>query len=229
MAEQSYILHVRCGDGALGSVPVLVTRKRVKNLNLRVRRDNTVVASGPWRCSQARTQEFLDAHAEWIASALARRAARNAGRDAGADDAEQDGSASEARVGSYALWGQEVRCEGGQTLSAAELDRLRHRELEQALPQVVERMEPLVGAHATSWQLRAMSSRWGSCTPTRGSIRINVRLAAYPPACLEYVVAHELAHLIEPSHNARFHAVVARAIPDEAQVRARLRQPPLGR
>ena len=90
-------------------------------------------------------------------------------------------------------------------------------------------MEPLVGAHATSWQLRAMSSRWGSCTPARGSIRINVRLAAYPPACLEYVVAHELAHLIEPSHNARFHAVVAHAIPDEAQVRARLRQPPLGR
>ncbi len=229
MAEQSYILHVRCGDGALGSVPVLVTRKRVKNLNLRVRRDNTVVASVPWRCSQARAQEFLDAHAEWIASALSRRAIRDAVRGTGADDAGQGGDTSEARVGSYALWGQEARCEDGQTLSATELDRLWRRELEQALPQVVERMEPLVGAHATSWQLRAMSSRWGSCTPARGSIRINVRLAAYPPACLEYVVAHELAHLIEPSHNARFHAVVARAIPDEAQVRARLRQPPLGR
>lgn len=229
MAEQSYILHVRCGDGALGSVPVLVTRKRVKNLNLRVRRDNTVVASVPWRCSQARTQEFLDAHAEWIASALSRRAIRDAVRDTGADDAGQGGGASDGSMDGYALWGREVRCEDGHTISAAELDRLRHRELEQALPQVVERMEPLVGARATSWQLRAMSSRWGSCTPTRGSIRINVRLAAYPPACLEYVVAHELAHLIEPSHNARFHAVVARAIPDEAQVRARLRQPPLGR
>lgn len=228
MAEQSYILHVRCGDGALGSVPVLVTRKRVKNLNLRVRRDATVVASVPWRCSQARAQEFLDAHASWIASALARRTVRDAEKDAGGDGRD-GGATNDGRMSSYALWGHEARCEEGATLSADELDELWRRELERALPQVVACMEPLIGAHATSWQLRAMSSRWGSCTPARGSIRINVRLAAYPPACLEYVVAHELAHLVEPSHNARFHAVVARAIANEPQARARLRQPPLGR
>lgn len=47
-----------------------------------------------------------------------------------------------------------------------------------------------------------------------------------PAECLDYVVAHELAHLIEPSHNARFHAIVARAIGNERAIRARLRQPP---
>ncbi len=53
-----------------------------------------------------------------------------------------------------------------------------------------------------------MKTRWGSCTPKTGAIRINARLAAYPPECLEFVVAHELVHLLEPSHNTRFHALL---------------------
>ena len=215
MAEESYTLYVRCGDDASGAVPVLVCRKRVRNLNLRVRRDGTVAASVPWRTSRARAQEFLDAHAGWILSCLERRAA-----------AAAKGGGAEGESGAYALWGRRVRTKDGHAPGADELDELWREETRQALPAVIARMEPLVGAHATSWQLRAMSSRWGSCTPARGSIRVNVRLAGYPPECLDYVVAHELAHLLEPSHNARFHAIVARAVDDEHAVRARLRQPP---
>ena len=68
----------------------------------------------------------------------------------------------------------------------------------------------------------------GIVHPKTGAIRINARLAAYPPECLSYVVAHELAHLLEPTHNARFHAIVARAIPNEPEIRARMRKPPVG-
>lgn len=215
MAGENYTLYVRCGDERLGAVPVLVCRKRVRNLNLRVRRDGTVAASVPWRTSRARAQEFLDAHAGWIAERVSRREREAERREAGGNSA------------TYALWGREMRTADGHAPSPGELDELWRRDLERALPEVAARMEPLVGAHASSWQLRAMSSRWGSCTPARGSIRINVRLAAYPRECLDYVVAHELAHLIEPSHNARFHAVVARAVRDERAIRARLRQPPV--
>lgn len=215
MESTSYTLYVRCGDERLGAVPVCVTRKRVKNLNLRVRADGSVVASVPWRTSRTRAQEFIDAHAGWIAERVLRKASQR-------EQAErEEGSPA------YALWGREERTADGHVPTAAELDELWHRELQRALPGVVARMEPLVGAHASSWQLRAMSSRWGSCTPARASIRINVRLAAYPPECLDYVVAHELAHLLEPSHNARFHAIVARAIADEPAIRARLRHPPV--
>lgn len=52
--------------------------------------------------------------------------------------------------------------------------------------------------------------RWGSCTPTTGSIRISTRLAAHPPWVLDYVVVHELAHLVIAGHDARFHALVDR-------------------
>lgn len=64
--------------------------------------------------------------------------------------------------------------------------------------------EPLMGVHCTGWQLREMKTRWGSCTVQTGKIRLNLSLARKPEACLEYVLVHELCHLLEPSHNARF-------------------------
>ena len=110
----------------------------------------------------------------------------------------------------------------------AVFDRLladRHRrEVERALPAVVASLEGRMGVHAARWQVRSMKTRWGSCTPATGRIRVNVRLAAYPPTCLDYVVAHELTHLLEPSHNARFHELLARAYPNERTARALLRR-----
>lgn len=216
-ANPSYMLKILIGDGlpCAGVVPVCVTRKRVRNLNLRVHRDGSVALSIPWHTSRERAQAFLDERVGWIARARARVLAR-------AESADNSGSSR----GVYPLWGEPHRPSDSSPLSDDELDALYRAEVARALPEVVARMEPLVGAHASAWKLRAMTSRWGSCTPRTGQIRINVRLAAYPRECLDYVVAHELAHLLEPSHNARFHAIVARAIPNEREVRARLRQSP---
>ena len=133
MNSTSYTLYVRCGDERLGAVPVCVTRKRVRNLNLRVRGDGSVVASVPWRTSRARVQEFLDAHVGWIAERVSRKAERQAeSREAAPSPA-------------YALWGCEHRTADGHTPTAAELDELWRREVERMLPGVIARMEPLVG------------------------------------------------------------------------------------
>lgn len=70
-----------------------------------------------------------------------------------------------------------------------------------------------------------MRTRWGSCTPATRAVRINTRLAAYPLACLEFVVAHELTHLMEPSHNARFHALLDTWCPANRELPALLRRP----
>ena len=209
--EADYILTV--DDGA-GAIPVAVRRGHVRNLKLRVRRDGSVALSVPRHTSRAQAQAFLDGRSGWIHKAVGRRAAL-------------DADALRLRD-TYALWGVLQQVSDEAALSRAELDELLRDELARALPEVVRRMEPLVGAHACAWQLRTMTSRWGSCSPASGRIRINVRLAAYPPACLDYVVAHELTHLLEPSHNARFHALLARTIPNERAIRARLRQGPLG-
>lgn len=190
--------------GGTDGIPVEVERKRVRRLNLRVRADGSAHLSVPARCSLAEAQRFLDAHEVWLRNHVRRREARATAPDDGL----------------VPLWGALVPLPAG---TAA--DELYRTELAARLPEVVARMEPVLGVRAAGWQLRAMSTRWGSCTPRTARIRVNVRLAAYPPTCLDYVVAHELTHLLEPSHSERFHALLARAYPDERVARALLRRP----
>ncbi len=185
-------------------MPVEAEHKRVRRLNLRVRADGSAHLSIPERCPLAEVQRFLDAHEAWLRDHVRRREARS--------DVPDDGLVP--------LWGTLVPLPADATP-----DELYRTALSARLPDVVERMEAALGVRAAGWQLRAMSTRWGSCTPKTGRIRVNVRLAAYPPTCLDYVVAHELTHLLEPSHNERFHALLARAYPDERRARALLRRP----
>lgn len=193
------------------SIPVAVTRKRVKNLNLHVKADGSVSLSIPATTSLRAAQAFLDRRAAWIAAHLEQVRARKQLR-------QEDTS---PHAGAVPLWGEFIDASALDTT----LDDLYRRELARRLPLVVECVEARMGVHALSWQLRRMTSRWGSCTPARRSIRMNTMLAAYPPACLEFVVTHELCHLIEPSHNARFHELLDRFCPRNRELAALLRRP----
>lgn len=73
-------------------------------------------------------------------------------------------------------------------------------------------------------RVRAMKSRWGSCIPAKNAITLNTWLLTKPAAALEYVVVHELAHLVVPNHSADFYAVVEAVLPDYKARRALLRQ-----
>ena len=86
--------------------------------------------------------------------------------------------------------------------------------LSENVPEIFERYETLLGVKASGVKFRAMKSRWGSCNVSTKEIHLNSFLAVHPYKCLEYVVMHELAHLIEPSHNERFKAVMTAFMPD---------------
>lgn len=211
LGDASRVLTVRV-DGA--EYPVEVTRKRVKNLNLRVHRDGSVVLSIPMRTSMRSAQEFLDRKARWIAERVRRARERESLRQ---------GSNT---PGHMPLWGELVPCDPSHA-GQSSIDELYRSEVRRVLPEVAARMERAVGVHATRWGVRVMKTRWGSCTPSTGSIRVNARLAAFPPECLEFVVAHELVHLLEPSHNARFHALLDEFCPDNRRLARRLKQGPV--
>ncbi|WP_102337751.1 M48 family metallopeptidase [Collinsella provencensis] len=222
----AFDLAVITPDGA--SIPVRVTRKRVKNLNLRVTREGDVLLSIPLRCPVSTAERFLNRKAPWIA---ARVHARN--RWTKRQEANEL-----ARPTTIALWGENVDAAqvldldetSLQALSAEEFnERLNHlykAEVKRALPPVNERLEAVMGVHATRWSVRSMKTRWGSCTPKTGAIRIASGLAAYPPECLEFVVAHELVHLLEPSHNARFHSLLDQFCPENRERAAQLKKQP---
>ena len=92
------------------------------------------------------------------------------------------------------------------------------------LPQVIETCEAVTGLHANEWKLRDMKTRWGSCNVEKKRIWLNIQLAAYPRECLEYVVTHELVHLLERGHNQVFWGYMDRYFPRWRQVRKMLRQ-----
>lgn len=232
-------------------IPVSVVRKRVKNLNLRVRADGTVTLSIPQHLPLARAREFLDRKGEWIAERVRRNIERRPSPDLAGElpdriplwgklvprdsiHANSGQAVGGQGAGGRAIPGQAAsdRDASGQgapgqtTIDQAALDELYRTEVLRALPDIVERMEARIGVHATRWSVRVMKTRWGSCTPKTGAIRINARLAAYPPECLEFVVAHELVHLLEPSHNARFHTLLDEFCPDNRHPAKLLREAP---
>lgn len=70
--------------------------------------------------------------------------------------------------------------------------------------------------------VRRMQTRWGSCTPTTGRIRLNVDLVRTPTTCIDYVLVHECCHLLVPDHSPRFYALQTRLLPDWQQAKALL-------
>ena len=112
----------------------------------------------------------------------------------------------------------------GRAAAASPDEVAQWREVVQAfVPPLIAKWEPIMGVKAGKIAYRNMTSRWGSCQPSTGRICINVRLALYPPECLEYVVVHELCHLLERGHGPRFHALMDAFLPDWKAIRAKLR------
>jgi hypothetical protein len=87
--------------------------------------------------------------------------------------------------------------------------------------------EPRLGVHAGRLFVQHMKTRWGSCNPDSGAIRLNTELAKKPRECLEYIVVHELAHLLEPTHGDRFTAILDKLLPNWRQRRDLLNRLPV--
>ncbi len=97
-----------------------------------------------------------------------------------------------------------------------------------ALPALLVTWEARISVKAGHVFVQKMKTRWGSCNPRSGNIRLNTDLAKKPPQCLEYIVVHELLHLLEPHHNERFTRLMDLHLPDWRQRRVVLNGAPLG-
>jgi len=86
-------------------------------------------------------------------------------------------------------------------------------QIKQAVPLLLARWQPLMGVKVERFFVQRMKTKWGSCNHKARTIRLNTELAKKPAECLEYIVVHELVHLLEPTHNARFVALMDRFMP----------------
>ena len=104
-----------------------------------------------------------------------------------------------------------------------------HRtQLKTLIPPLLAHWQPLLGVAVSSWGIKKMKTKWGSCNVAARRIWLNLELAKKPESCLEYIVVHELVHLLERQHNARFTALMAQHLPDWQQRRALLKASVLG-
>ena len=219
---------IRKVDTEIGEISFELQRKRVKNINLRVRTDGTVCVSVPYQVSYDRAEEFVRSNCRFIFSALERiRKEQEAER---ADKVFYLGEEVEVvtAVGEKIGW----KLNGSRlTLTmredsekAAALDKWRREESERLFPAICrEKWElfRLAGYDIPYPRIsyRKAKSRWGSCTAGKGKIMLNIMLIEKPEVCIEQVVVHELAHFMVQDHSARFYEVMDRIMPLHREVR----------
>jgi predicted metal-dependent hydrolase len=105
------------------------------------------------------------------------------------------------------------------------MQRFYRGELRTAAAPLIENWEKVMQVKVTHLYLRSMKSRWGTCNYNKATIRLNTELAKRPPHSLEYVIIHELVHLLEPSHNQRFKALMTKYLPNWTQLKGELNHP----
>lgn len=117
----------------------------------------------------------------------------------------------------------------GRTTEQREAVLLRwyRQQLNALLPPFVAQWENTLNVQANAWGIKRMKTKWGSCNPISKRLWFNLELAKKPLRCLEYIVVHELAHLLERNHTIQFKALLDQHMPAWRQHREQLSQQPL--
>jgi hypothetical protein len=100
--------------------------------------------------------------------------------------------------------------------------------LHRAVRELIQKWEPQLGVEVAKPFLQRMKTKWGGCNPRSRNIGLNTELVKKPKDLLEYVVVHEMLHLLEPTHNERFIALMSEHYPAWREARAELNELPLG-
>lgn len=120
-----------------------------------------------------------------------------------------------------------VRPGDGRDAREAVLQRWYRRRLREQLPSLVTRWEPVVGVEVQEVCIKKMKTRWGTCNIAARRIWLNLELAKKPASCLEYILVHEMVHLVERHHTERFRDLMDAVMPQWRLHREELNRAPL--
>ena len=220
----------------LHGVEVDITFKPIKNLNMRLSpADGRVQISAPLGMRLQTIENFIGDKKSWIEKHQTRLKARPLMRPKTFEDGELHYLWGEAyrfkRVPTtgrqlISQQGDQIHAHIRKTATAAQIETLMEGWYRQNLRQVAQPMMAQwaehMGVSPNGLYVQRMKSRWGSCNIRRHTIRLNTELVHKPCGMLEYVVVHELVHLFERYHNARFYRLMDKFLPDWKTKRQRL-------
>ncbi|WP_324678836.1 SprT family zinc-dependent metalloprotease [Hymenobacter sp. GOD-10R] len=217
-----------------------VVRKNIRSLRLTVYApDGRVRVAAPLRVPTASITEFISARQAWIRRHQAKFAERQqpvAFRYESGEIHFYQGRGYTLHIHPTAgrqrvVLREEERClelyvpaESTAAQRQQVLTAWYRAQLKEQLPALAAKWEPVVGAQAKAWAIKQMKTRWGTCNIAAKRIWLNLELIKQPLSCLEYVVVHELVHLHERLHNARFWGLMDQFMPDWRQQKAALNQ-----
>ena len=176
---------------------IQVTYRRTRRLSMRIVKNGDVHVSAPIGMPQKEVERFIEEHREWIV---------------------------EARKKTYERQKQRADFYNQLPLKTREQADAALLRLKALIEPMVERHAKEMGVKPAVVSYKAMISRWGVCNVRDKSICFSVYLLLLPEWCVEHVVVHELCHLLEPSHNARFHALMDRFFPRWREARRTMHQ-----
>ena len=226
----------------VSGVQVQVFRKGIKNLHLGVYPPHgRVRVAAPLRVSDDAVRLAVIGKLGWIKRQRARFEAqpRQSAREMVSGEShyflgrryrlrvvQHDGAASVAQRNKSML---ELRVRP-ETI-AGQRSRILHQwyrqQLKELIPPLIVKWQAVLGVAVAEWGVKKMKTRWGTCNIEARRIWLNLELAKKPVQCLEYIVAHELAHLIERNHNDRFISILEKHLPHWRLNRQELNSAPL--
>lgn len=226
----------------LGDVSIVVTRRNIHNVHLSVHPPNgRVTLSAPKATRLEVVRAYAISKLNWIREQQKKLA----------DQARETPRQFIDRESHY-LWGRRhlmtviyrdekptvtvdhkrviltVRPGSNEAKRAAIIHEWHKELLHSHVPKLISRWERKLGVGVRRYFLQRMKTKWGSCNHRAGHIRLNTELVKKPRDLLEYVIVHEMAHLISPTHNERFISVLEKAYPTWREARAELNELPLG-
>ena len=176
---------------------IQLTYRRTRRLSMRIAKNGDVHVSAPIGMSRGEVEACIGRHREWIAEARRRNAERQ-----------------RQRADFY-----------GQLPLATKAEKVEANErLRAMVAPMLERHARVMGVNPSAVSFKPMISRWGMCKVKERSICFSTYLLLLPDWCVEHVVVHELCHLLEPSHNVRFHALMDRYYPKWKEARRETRR-----
>ena len=219
----------------ISGIPIEVCKKKIKNMHLYVKPPNgKVTVSAPLSMSDEAIERFVRTKASWIKWQVGKF-------DAQPRQSEREHISGETLY----VWGKRyyVRTEYGNKNSlvlsgdkallcvrkestAAQREnfiREWYREqLKNEIARLLPKWERITGLTCAGWQTKYMVTRWGTCTARTRKIWFNLQLAKKTPECLEYIILHELLHLVEKNHNEQFVALMDKYMPMWKEIKATL-------
>lgn len=235
MSTENYLLQV-------ADVEVEVVRKDIKNLHLGVYPPKgRVRVAAPIRLSEEAIRLAVVSKLAWIRKRQARFASqpRQSEREFVTGESHyfegrryrlnivEGTKRPSARLQNRGFIELCVPSHADRTAREAVLHRWYRRELQARLQVLCKEWEPKVGVKVRELRVKRMKTLWGSCNANAGRIWLNLELAKKPPACLAFVLVHEMVHFHERHHNDRFHALMDAAMPQWRTYRDELNRAPL--